>query len=58
VVSKSGTLKGIRTQAGYIEGGSARPHYFVIFLSGKNPDVNPAIELVKRIVMIDERKNQ
>jgi D-alanyl-D-alanine carboxypeptidase/D-alanyl-D-alanine-endopeptidase (penicillin-binding protein 4) len=38
VLYKSGTLKGVRTRAGFIEGRSARRYYFVIFLN--SPQVN------------------
>ncbi len=40
VIYKSGTLKGLRRRAGYIETGSGRPCHFVIFLNSPHPDID------------------
>lgn len=37
---KSGTLRGIRTRAGYIESRSGRPYYFVILLNSPRLDID------------------
>jgi len=47
VFYKSGTLKGVKTRAGYIEDGSGNPYYFVIFLNSSHADIDSIFECVK-----------
>ncbi len=39
ILYKSGTLRGIRTRAGYIEGETGKQYYFIIFLNSPHPDI-------------------
>ncbi len=48
VLYKSGTLGGVKTRAGYIEGRSGNPHYFVIFLNGSHADIDYILDCVKK----------
>jgi D-alanyl-D-alanine carboxypeptidase/D-alanyl-D-alanine-endopeptidase (penicillin-binding protein 4) len=48
VFHKSGTLKGIKTRAGYIENRSGNPYYFVIFLNSDPSDIDSIFECVKK----------
>ncbi len=47
VFYKSGTLKGVKTRAGYIEDRSGNPYYFVIFLNSTHADIDSIFECVK-----------
>jgi D-alanyl-D-alanine carboxypeptidase/D-alanyl-D-alanine-endopeptidase (penicillin-binding protein 4) len=40
VLYKSGTLKGLKTRAGYIENRQGRPYYFVFFLNSPKADID------------------
>ena len=48
VLYKSGTLGGVKTRAGYIEGRSGNQHYFVIFLNGSHADIDSILDCVKK----------
>ena len=48
VFYKSGTLKGVKTRAGYIEGKSGNPYYFVIFLNSSHADIDSIFDSVKK----------
>jgi D-alanyl-D-alanine carboxypeptidase/D-alanyl-D-alanine-endopeptidase (penicillin-binding protein 4) len=48
VLYKSGTLGGVKTRAGYIEGRSGNLHYFVIFLNGSHADIDSILDCVKK----------
>lgn len=50
VLYKTGSLKGIRTEVGYIEGYSQGPYYFVVFFNRPNSDMNAAINCVKKAI--------
>jgi len=52
---KTGTLKGVRTRAGYIEKDSHEPHYFVIFLNREGNGIDLLLECVRRIVIENGR---
>ncbi len=45
---KSGTLTGVKTRAGYIEGSCGGPHYFVIFLNNSGEDIERVMENIKK----------
>jgi len=47
VLFKTGSLKGIRTRAGYIEGNGRGPYYFVVFLNRPGPDMNKLMEGIR-----------
>lgn len=47
VLFKTGTLKGIRARAGYVEGPSAGPYCFVIFLDRDDLDIDCWMECLK-----------
>ena len=47
---KSGTLKGVKTRAGYIEGRSGKPYYFVIFLNSSHADIDSVFDCVKKSI--------
>ena len=47
VLYKTGSLKGIRTRAGYIEGRSQGPYFFVIFLNRAGPDIDALMECLR-----------
>ena len=47
VFYKSGTLKGVKTRAGYIEGRSRNPYCFVIFLNSSHADIDSIFDCVK-----------
>lgn len=40
VLYKSGTLKGLKRRAGYVESRQGRPYYFVFFLNGPKVDID------------------
>ena len=48
VLYKTGTLRGVRTRAGYIEGPSGDLYYFVIFLNSPQGDIDSIIDYVKK----------
>jgi D-alanyl-D-alanine carboxypeptidase/D-alanyl-D-alanine-endopeptidase (penicillin-binding protein 4) len=48
VLYKSGTLKGVKTRAGYIEGRSGNPYCFVIFLNSSQADIESIFDCVKK----------
>ncbi|OEU81418.1 MAG: hypothetical protein BA872_01150 [Desulfobacterales bacterium C00003060] len=48
VFYKSGTLRDIKTRAGYIEGKSGTLYYFVIFLNRSRADIDSILDCVKR----------
>ncbi|MCK4728128.1 MAG: D-alanyl-D-alanine carboxypeptidase [Desulfobacterales bacterium] len=48
VLYKSGTLKGVKTKAGYIEGRSGNPYCFVIFLNSSHADIDSIFDSVKK----------
>jgi D-alanyl-D-alanine carboxypeptidase/D-alanyl-D-alanine-endopeptidase (penicillin-binding protein 4) len=48
VLYKSGTLKGVKTRAGYIEGRSGNPYSFVIFLNSSHADIESIFDCVKK----------
>jgi len=50
VLFKTGSLKGIRTRAGYVEKNGRGPYLFVIFLNRSGPDMDRLMESVKGIV--------
>ncbi len=47
---KSGTLKGVKTRAGYIKGRSGKPYYFVIFLNSSHADIDSVFDCVKKSI--------
>ncbi|MBK5101184.1 MAG: D-alanyl-D-alanine carboxypeptidase [Desulfobacteraceae bacterium] len=47
---KTGSLKGVRTRAGYIEGGSQGPYYFVIFLNRDVSYIDSLMECIRGAV--------
>ncbi len=50
VLYKTGSLKGIRTEVGYIEGDRQELYYFVIFFNRRNSDMNAAINCVRKAI--------
>lgn len=50
VLYKTGTLKGVRTRAGYIEGLSGDLYYFVIFLNSPQGDIDSILDYVKKSI--------
>ena len=50
VLYKTGSLKGIRTEVGYIEGDRQELYYFVIFFNRRNSDMNATINCVKKAI--------
>ncbi|MBW1797786.1 MAG: D-alanyl-D-alanine carboxypeptidase, partial [Deltaproteobacteria bacterium] len=47
VLFKTGSLKCIRTRAGYVEVNSQRPSYFVIFLNRSGPDMDKLMDSIR-----------
>lgn len=47
---KSGTLKGVKTRAGYIVGRSGKPYYFVIFLNSPHAEIDSVFGYVKKSI--------
>ncbi len=45
---KTGTLRGISTRIGYIDGPSGNPYYFIIFLNRAGSNINAVLGCVKR----------
>ncbi len=50
VLYKTGSLKGIRTEVGYIGGYLQGPHYFVVFLNGPNSNIKAVINCIKKAI--------
>jgi D-alanyl-D-alanine carboxypeptidase/D-alanyl-D-alanine-endopeptidase (penicillin-binding protein 4) len=50
VFYKTGTLMGVQTRAGYIEGKSGSQYYFVIFLNSSDTDIDSVFDCVKKSV--------
>jgi D-alanyl-D-alanine carboxypeptidase/D-alanyl-D-alanine-endopeptidase (penicillin-binding protein 4) len=48
VLYKTGSLRGIRTRAGYVESRSGDPCYFVIFLNNSEADIDSILNCVKK----------
>ena len=48
VLYKTGSLRGIRTRAGYIESMSGNLYYFVIFLNNSDADIDSILNCVKK----------
>jgi len=48
VLYKTGSLRGIRTRAGYVESRSGDPYYFVIFLNNSEADIDSILNCVKK----------
>lgn len=48
VLYKTGSLRGIRTRAGYIESTSGDPYCFVIFLNNSEADIDSILNCVKK----------
>jgi D-alanyl-D-alanine carboxypeptidase/D-alanyl-D-alanine-endopeptidase (penicillin-binding protein 4) len=48
VLYKTGSLRGIRTRAGYLENRSGSPYYFVIFLNNSDADIDSILDCVKK----------
>ncbi len=48
VLYKTGSLRGIRTRAGYIESTSGDPYCFVIFLDNSEADIDSILNCVKK----------
>jgi D-alanyl-D-alanine carboxypeptidase/D-alanyl-D-alanine-endopeptidase (penicillin-binding protein 4) len=47
---KTGSLRGIRTRAGYIENTSGKPYYFVVFLNDSDADIDSILDCVKKSI--------
>jgi len=47
---KTGTLRGIRTRVGYINGSSENPYYFVIFLNRPSSNIDTVLRCVARSI--------
>jgi D-alanyl-D-alanine carboxypeptidase/D-alanyl-D-alanine-endopeptidase (penicillin-binding protein 4) len=48
VLYKTGSLRGIKTRAGFIEGRSGSPYYFVVFISNSDADIDSILDCVKK----------
>jgi D-alanyl-D-alanine carboxypeptidase/D-alanyl-D-alanine-endopeptidase (penicillin-binding protein 4) len=48
VLYKTGSLRGIRTRAGYIENRSGKPYYFVVFINNSDADIDSILDCVKK----------
>jgi D-alanyl-D-alanine carboxypeptidase/D-alanyl-D-alanine-endopeptidase (penicillin-binding protein 4) len=48
VLYKTGSLKGIKTRAGYIESCAGGPYYFAVFLNGSRADIDSILNCVKK----------
>ena len=48
-IFKTGTLNGVRTRAGYIEGQGKGPRYFVIFLNRPGADIKSVMKCLKNL---------
>jgi len=48
VLYKTGSLRGIRARAGYLENRSGKPYYFVIFLTNSAADIDSILDCVKK----------
>jgi len=47
ILYKSGTLRGIRTRAGYVEGHQGKLFYFVIFLKGSEANITEVMHAIE-----------
>ena len=47
---KTGSLRGIRTRAGFYEGGENPPYYFAIFINHKGPDMDDLMKCIGNVV--------
>jgi D-alanyl-D-alanine carboxypeptidase/D-alanyl-D-alanine-endopeptidase (penicillin-binding protein 4) len=47
---KTGTLRGVRTRAGYMEGDSGDLYYFAIFLNSPHGDIDSILDYVKKSI--------
>jgi D-alanyl-D-alanine carboxypeptidase/D-alanyl-D-alanine-endopeptidase (penicillin-binding protein 4) len=47
ILYKSGTLRGIKARAGYVEGREGNLFYFVIFLKGSNANITKVMRAVE-----------
>ena len=47
---KTGSLRGVRTRAGYVEGSGGDLYYFVVFLNGSGADIDYIVDCVKKSV--------
>lgn len=45
---KTGSLRGIKARAGYIENNSGSPYYFAIFLNSSHADIDSIVSCVKK----------
>jgi D-alanyl-D-alanine carboxypeptidase len=45
---KSGTLRGLRARAGYVEGRQGKLFYFVVFIKGMKVNIQDVIRAVER----------
>jgi len=57
VLFKTGSLKGIRTRAGYVEENDRGPYSFVIFLNRSGPDMAKLMEGIRRTLAGQWSKN-
>lgn len=57
VLFKTGSLKGIRTRAGYVEENGRGPYSFVIFLNRSGPDMDKLMEDIRRALAGQWTKN-
>jgi D-alanyl-D-alanine carboxypeptidase/D-alanyl-D-alanine-endopeptidase (penicillin-binding protein 4) len=48
VLYKTGSLRGIKTRAGYIERRSGNPYYFVVFINNSDADIDSILDCVKK----------
>lgn len=55
IIFKTGSLKGIRTQAGYIEGAEG-PYFFVIFLNREDLKIESLVDCIRRVIA-DQRND-
>jgi len=50
IMYKTGTLRGVRTRAGYMEGDSGDLYYFAIFLNSPHGDIDSILDYVKKSI--------
>ena len=55
---KSGTLKDIKTRAGYMDCQHGRPYSFVIFLNSPNPDMESVMNSVTMLIKLQKRDTE
>ncbi|HPJ66785.1 MAG TPA: D-alanyl-D-alanine carboxypeptidase [Desulfobacteraceae bacterium] len=51
ILYKTGTLNGVKTQAGFILNDKDKPYSFIIFLNGTNPDIDSIMECIKKYIL-------